>query len=180
MRMQDAVGLSFLNLPGVHLSAQANHQRLSLPVTTGQLPLRDCCARTTCHFSLSPFNHPPLPIVSPVFLPEASLCIAWSQMNGTDLSLGTDKWLAHSSSPSPSCDPIFYIDGVPTWEQLRSSLPQWWLHYMAQPVPTFPLPWFLLVSYWFWLAWLSDLLTCCSLSLVSLQNCFQRWLFWNE
>lgn len=29
-------------------------------------------------------------------------------------------------------------------------------------------------------AWLSDLLTCCSLSLVSLQNCFKRWPFWNE
>lgn len=29
-------------------------------------------------------------------------------------------------------------------------------------------------------AWPSDLLTCCSLSLVSLQNCYKRWPFWNE
>ena len=151
MRMQEAVGPSFLILPGVTLSLQAKHQRLTSPVTTSQLPLRACCVRITCHFLLSPFSHSPFSYCVSS-LPLGGLPVHSLESNGWIwLSLGTHMWLTHSSSPSPSWDPIFYIHGVPTREQLRSCLLQRWLHDVAQAMPTFPLPQFLMVSYWFWL-----------------------------
>ena len=141
MRMQEAVGLSFLNLPLVCTSKPPKaHLSQWLPArfhseTVVQEPLVTFrCPHSTTHPCLLCFQsssgRPP------------SLCTAWSQMKGSDLSLGTDMWLTHSSSPSPSWDPIFYTRGVPTWGQLGSCLLERWLHYMAQPMPTFPLPWF--------------------------------------
>lgn len=86
---------------------------------------------------------------------------AWSQMDGLDLSLGTDTW-PRCTLPS-FWDSVFYIKNAPKWGQLRSYLSQWWPHYMVQTGFTFPLLWFLMVFLLVLAAWPSDPLTCCSL-----------------
>lgn len=86
---------------------------------------------------------------------------AWSQMDGLDLSLGTDTW-PRCTLPS-FWDSVFYIKNAPKWGQLRSYLSQWWPHYMVQTGFTFPLLWFLMVFLLVLATWPSDPLTCCSL-----------------
>ena len=133
----------------------------SLPVTTSLLPLRDCCARTTCHLSLSPFNHPPLPTVFPVFLWEASLPVHSLKSNEgiwpfpgdrhvTDTQLITlpflGSYILYTWCANMGTVGVLSARAMPTLHGLaHAHVPT------AMVLPTFPLPWFSPVSYWFWL-----------------------------
>lgn len=74
-------------------------------------------------------------------------------------------------------DSVFYIKNAPKWGQLRSYLSQWWPHYRAQTVFTFPLLWSLMLFLLVLVAWPSDSLTCCSLLHLVVPNCSKRLPF---
>lgn len=178
MRMQDTVGLQFPESPWCALVCTSKPPKALSPSDNQPASTQ----RLLCKNHLSLFAvtvQPPTPSYCVSSLPPGGLLVHSLVKWMGSLSLGTDMWLGTNFIVLPSWDPIFYIRGVPTWEQLRSCLPQWWLLHgpaRAHVSIAMVLTGILLVL----AAWLSDLLTCCSFKPGQPPKLFKRWPFWNE
>lgn len=180
MRMQEAVGLSFLNLPGVHSSVQVNHQRLISPSDNQPTSTQ----RLLCKNHLSPF-------AVPVQSPTPSYCVSSLPLGGLPVhSLKSNEgiWPFPGDRHVPDTQlitlPFLGSYTLCTWCANMGTVVVLSATVMAAlhgPAHAHVSTAMVLTGILLVLAtWPSELLTCYSLSPVSLQHCFKRWLFWNE